>query len=101
MYTVKEFLEAVRQGLKQDNIREADRVVRIVAGALKGGLPHDSQTALGRLLPQEMSSAWEDIQPTAPDFLELEELYIEEGPPETEPSTCSELTGSEKAASKA
>ena len=44
--TVKEFLETVRKGLEADNIQDADKVVRVVAGALKAGMPQEAQTAL-------------------------------------------------------
>lgn len=99
--TVQEFLETVRQGLKQDNIQQADAVVRIVAGALKAGLPEEAESALGRLLPEDMSSAWRDIQPIAPDdFIERENIYMEEGPPEVDPQACPQLSESEKAGRK-
>lgn len=93
--TVKEFLETVREGLEADNIQDADKVVRIVAGALKAGLPQEAQTALGRLLPEDMGSAWEDVDAVLRDHIEREDMYLEEGPPEEPPRACPALERSE------
>jgi len=93
--TVKEFLETVRAGLEADNIADADKVVRIVAGALKAGLPRDAQTALGRLLPEDMGSAWEEVEPQPRDHIEREDMYLEEGPPEEPPKACGALAHEE------
>ena len=92
---VKDFLESVREGLEADNIQDADKVVRIVAGALKAGLPHDAQTALGRLLPEDMGSAWEEVEAVPRDHIEREDMYLEEGPPEAPPKVCPALERSE------
>lgn len=93
--TVKEFLETVRAGLEADNIQDADKVVRIVVGALKTGLPQDAQTALGRLLPDDMESAWEEVEALPVDHIERVDMYLEEGPPEAAPKTCPALDQSE------
>ncbi|HEY5493162.1 MAG TPA: DUF2267 domain-containing protein [Candidatus Anoxymicrobiaceae bacterium] len=93
--TVKEFLETVRARLEADNVKDADKVVRIVVGALKAGLPQDAQTALGRLLPEDMESAWGEVEALPRDHLEREDMYLEEGPPEAAPKTCSSLDQSE------
>ena len=93
--TVKEFLETVRVGLEADNIQDADKVVRIVVGALKAGMPEDAQSALGRLLPEDMGEAWEDVDVLPRDHLERVDLYLEEGPPEAQPKSCPALDRSE------
>ena len=93
--TVKEFLETVLEKLEADNIDDADKVVRIVAGALNGGLPSEAQTALGRLLPGDMESAWEEVEPLPREHLERADMYLEEGPPETAPKACPALGHSE------
>ncbi len=86
--TVKEFLQKVKEGLEAERIREADRVVRVVAGALKVSLPDEEQAALGRLLPADMSAAWEGVEPLPREYFERESMYREEGPPETMPKGC-------------
>jgi uncharacterized protein (DUF2267 family) len=93
--TVKEFLETVRKGLEADNIQDADKVVRVVAGALKAGMPQEAQTALGRLLPEDMGSAWEEVDAVPRDHIEREDMYLEEGPPEEPPRACPALERSE------
>jgi len=88
---VEEFLEAVREGLQADSIKDADKIVRIVAGALKAVLPQDAETALGRLLPDELKAGWEQVEPLPEGLSEREDLYLEEGPPEREPAACPPL----------
>ena len=39
---VEDFLEAVREGLQAESIQDADRVVRVVVGALKACLLYTS-----------------------------------------------------------
>lgn len=92
---VEEFLNAVKEGLKADSIQDADKIVRIVAGALKTVLPQDAETALGKLLPDELQSGWEEIQPLPEEMFEREDLYLEEGPPEREPAACPPLSSVE------
>ncbi|MHB8894648.1 MAG: DUF2267 domain-containing protein [Candidatus Geothermincolia bacterium] len=92
---VEEFLSAVKQGLQADSIQDADRIVRIVAGALKTALPDDAETALGRLLPTELKAGWEQVEPLPEELFEREDLYLEEGPPEREPAACPPLSSVE------
>ena len=92
---VKEFLETVRVGLEAGDIKQADKVVRIVVGALKAGLPRDAQTALGKLLPAELGEAFDEVEALPRDHIEREDMYLEEGPPETAPKACPALDRSE------
>lgn len=88
---VEEFLEAVREGLQAESIKDADRIVRVVVGALKALLPEE-ETAIGRMLPGELGTGWEQVEPLPLDHIEREDLYLEEGPPEREPSECPPIT---------
>jgi uncharacterized protein (DUF2267 family) len=92
---VDEFLTAVKEGLQADSIQDADRIVRIVAGALKTVLPQDAEPALGRLLPEDLKAGWEEVEPLPEDMFEREELYIEEGPPERPPVECPSISSTE------
>jgi uncharacterized protein (DUF2267 family) len=72
-----EFLLIVKNGLGLDSLREADRVVRVVVGALKSSLPEDGARAIAEALPEELSSGWEEVPPLPEDILEREDLYLE------------------------
>jgi hypothetical protein len=85
---VEEVLAMVKEGLQADSIEDADRIVRIVAGALKAAVPHDTETAIGRLLPEDLKAGWEQVEPLPEEHFEREDLYMEEGPPEREPAAC-------------
>jgi uncharacterized protein (DUF2267 family) len=78
---VEEFLEAVREGLQAESIQDADRIVRVVVGALKSSLPAETETAIGRLLPEELAAGWEQVEPLPEEMFERSEMYLEEGPP--------------------
>lgn len=89
--TVKQFLLTVRKSLEAENIREADRVVEVVEGALRAGLPKEERSALVWMPPAEMSTAWKGVEPIPSEYFERESMYREDGPPETEPLGCPEL----------
>jgi uncharacterized protein (DUF2267 family) len=77
---IEEFLEAVREGLEAESIEDADRIVRVVVGALKSALPAETETAIGRLLPGELEAGWKQVEPLPLDHIEQEDMYLEEGP---------------------
>lgn len=77
-----DFLEKVREGLDLKDLKEADRVVRVVVGALKSGLPEDRELAISSALPGELGAGWEEVEPMTPDIAEMAELVLEmEAPP--------------------
>jgi len=88
---VEDFLEAVREGLQAESIQDADRVVRVVVGALKAMLPEE-ETAIGRLLHDELEAGWRQVEPLAMDHLEQEDMYLEEGPVGREASESTSIT---------
>jgi uncharacterized protein (DUF2267 family) len=76
------FFEMVREGLGLKNLKEADKVVRVVVGALKASLPEDKERIISSALPGELSSGWEEVEPLSPDIADRAEMSIEmETPP--------------------
>jgi uncharacterized protein (DUF2267 family) len=75
---VEEFLDIVREGLGLDDLKEADKVVRVVVGALKATLPEDRAASIADALPDGLAAGWEDVAPLPEDMLERAELYLEE-----------------------
>jgi uncharacterized protein (DUF2267 family) len=83
---LEDFLGVVKEGLGLDNLREADRVVRVVVGALKSTLPEEKARAIAEALPEELSTGWESVLPLPEEFLERAEMFLEEGErPEEKP----------------
>ena len=77
-----DFLEQVRESLGLKNLREADRVVRVVVGALKANLAEDKETIISEALPGELSAGWEEVEPLSPDIADRAEMSLEmETPP--------------------
>ncbi len=89
---VDEFLSAVKEGLRADSIQDADRLVRVVLGALKSGLSSDAESAIGTALPDDLKAGWERVEPLPEEAFEREDLYLEEGPPERQPAECPSLS---------
>lgn len=83
---LESFLGIVKEGLGLESLKEADRVVRVVVGALKSTLPEDKASAIAEALPEELSTGWESVAPLLEDFLERAEMFLEEGEiPEEKP----------------
>jgi len=72
-----EFLEMVREGLGLKNLKEADKVVRVVVSALKANLPEDKEAIIADALPGELSSGWEEVEPLPPDIADRAEMSLE------------------------
>jgi len=72
-----DFLEQVREGLGLKNLKEADKVVRVVVGALKVNLPEDKEAIISEALPGELSSGWEEVEPLGPDIADRAEMSLE------------------------
>jgi uncharacterized protein (DUF2267 family) len=82
-----DFLEMVREGLGLKNLREADKVVRVVVGTLKANLPEDKEAIIAEALPGELSSGWEEVEPLSPDIADRAEMSIEMETPPVEHGT--------------
>jgi uncharacterized protein (DUF2267 family) len=78
---LEEFLGAVKEGLELDSLREADRVVRVVVGAIKAALPDDKERIISILLPPELSAGWEQVPQLPEETFERAEMFLEEGEP--------------------
>ncbi len=78
---LEDFLKAVKEGLGLESLREADRVVRAVVGALKALLPEEKARIIAEALPEELSAGFESVEPLPEDVIERVELYMEEGEP--------------------
>ena len=72
-----DFLEQVREGLGLKNLKEADKVVRVVVGALKANLSADKEAIISEALPGELSSGWEEVAPLSPDIADRAEMSLE------------------------
>ncbi len=81
---VEEFLGVVAEGLGVQDLKEADRVVRVVVGALKATLPGERANLISEALPSGLASGWEDVAPLSEDILERAEFYLEEEEPAVE-----------------
>ena len=77
---VDAFLEMVREGLSLNSLGEADRVVRVVVGALKANLPEDKEKVISEALPGELSAGWEDVTPLWEDIADRAETELESEP---------------------
>ncbi len=75
------FLAMVREGLDLKDLREADRVVRVVVGALKLSLPEDKERIISEALPEELSAGWETVEPLEEDVADRAEMSLELEPP--------------------
>lgn len=93
---VKDFLQAVRENLVAEHIGDADRVVEVVAEALKAGIPAEERFAPGRPPPAHPPSALKEAGPLPADFFERESLYREDGLPEGEALGYAELPAIEE-----
>jgi len=80
---VEDFLGIVQEGLGLEDLKAADRVVRVVVGALKATLPEEKAAAIADALPGDLSTGWQDVLPLPEDILERAEFLMDE---EIEPS---------------
>lgn len=78
---LEEFLEIVKKDLELKNIQEAERMVRVVVGALKSGLPEDKQVLISKALPPELSERWVEVVPLSGDIADRAEMSLEGEPP--------------------
>jgi len=76
---LKDFLSMVKDGLDLASLDEADRVVRVVVGALKLALPEGNEEVIASVLPTELSAGWEEVAPMPEETLERLDIYLEEG----------------------
>ena len=75
---VEEFLGIIAQGLGLEDLTEADRVVRVVVGALKATLPEDRANTIAGALPEGLSAGWEDVAPLPEAILDRAEFFLED-----------------------
>jgi uncharacterized protein (DUF2267 family) len=84
---LEDFLEMVREGLGLKNLKEADKVVRVVVGVLKANLPEDKEAIIAEALPGELSSGWEEVEPLSSDIADRAEMSLEMETPPVKPET--------------
>ena len=78
---LEDYLEIIREELGLDSIKEADRVVRVVVGALKLTLPDDKEKVIAEVLPDALAEGWENVEALSQGSADRTEMEIEiEGP---------------------
>ncbi len=73
----KELLTRVMREAGLDDLRQADRAVRVIVGLLKTMLPEEIEEAVAEKLPPDLRAGWDQVEPYPADILEREDIYFE------------------------
>jgi len=73
----RELLTTVMREAGLDDLKQADRAVRVIVGLLKTMLPEEIEEAVAEKLPPDLRAGWETVEPYPADILEREDIYFE------------------------
>jgi uncharacterized protein (DUF2267 family) len=73
----KQFLSKVREEAGLENLRQADRAVRVVVGVLKTLLPEAVADQVTGFLPEDLRLGWEAVAAYPADIFEREDMFFE------------------------
>jgi uncharacterized protein (DUF2267 family) len=73
----KELLSRVKEEAGLDDLKQADRAVRVIVGLLKTMLPEEIEEAVAEKLPPDLRAGWDLVEPYPADILEREDIYFE------------------------